>query len=167
MFAPAMKQGLIIGLCICLAVTIGQFFGWYDAQPQRIQFVQFVTASSLLLAVLLFAIKRRKTALAGDLSIKDGMRTGMTIAFFAAVVVALYMPLYYAYIDPEWHQALIDRTIEEMRKAGKSEARINEFARNARHPNVLLEILQPFLQIIMIALPESIVVTMLIKSMRD
>ncbi|HYE59988.1 MAG TPA: DUF4199 family protein [Candidatus Kapabacteria bacterium] len=96
-----LMYGVYIGLGVSVWVLLEFFLGFHTTRMELGQYSGFF---SILIPIffLMRALKEKRVEKGGDLSLKEGIKTGVIVSFAAASVLTLFFWAYNTRINPSW-----------------------------------------------------------------
>lgn len=110
------KFGLILGLGICAYTMLAHLLGFYSTNIKAGQYGD-IAITLLPILVFFFAIREKRNRL-GQLTVLQGLKTGLLVALISFPISAAFLLLYHHYINPNWLEFLIDYERNRMTQAG-------------------------------------------------
>ncbi len=122
------KNQVIIKFSIIYALAnIGMALVLYILEVMDKSWMITILSLAVNTAILFFAMKSRKNdTLAGFMSFGQGFGTGMLIIVFGGLITALYTFVFYAYIDPEFVNKIMEVNRAEMLKKDMPDEQIEQ-----------------------------------------
>ena len=109
-----MKYGLIYGVAL-IGVSLIFYLMGTNLESKVPQFLSY----GVLLAVIIMGTKSyRDDDLGGYISYGKSVGTGIVIAFFGSIILAFYMYLFFAFIDPAMADKILEMAEQQMMEKG-------------------------------------------------
>ncbi len=115
----SMNWGLIVGIVLIIYSLLMYFLGL-----SLEKWVGYLSYLLILGGIIYSTIQYRDNILGGSITYGKALGFGTLVILFAAIVSAVYAYLFYAYIDPEMINKILEMTEEEMVNKGVSDEQI-------------------------------------------
>jgi hypothetical protein len=126
------KYGLLAGFNAINCITIGYVLGFFNAKVQYSPYVMLAIAI-VGVGLIFFAIRERKfKEMGGYLDWKDGMRTGLGVAFWCGLIMVIFMFIFTKWINPAWVTAGFDYQKTVLLAKGKNAAEVEKIIYEAK-----------------------------------
>lgn len=126
------KYGLLAGFNAINCITIGYVLGFFNAKVQYSPYILFAIVA-IGAVLIFFAIRERKfKELGGYLDWKDGMRTGLGVAFLWGFITIIFMFIFSKWINPQWIEAGFEFQKTVLLQKGKNAAEVEKIIYQAK-----------------------------------
>ena len=117
--------GIISGLAVSAFVMVEYLLGYHS---EMIADAKLINNFGMLIPITLIAmaIIKRKNDQEGWLELKDGMKTGIFIAFITGIISTLFLLIYNQYINPEFFNTALAYQTKLLQAAGKTPKEISD-----------------------------------------
>ncbi len=124
----SVTYGFIMTLCSAF-VSLALFFSGYHAEPDKLKIAQYIgMVAGIIISVACILIgmreKRANTPVEKPWGYGSALGTGVMIGLFGALFGAVYNYAYFAYIDPNFHEVIMQAQITALEARNLSSAQI-------------------------------------------
>ncbi len=105
------KYGIVTGVLMVIWLLLEYAFGLHD---QFLDLFFIVTNFVFLIPIvgMYLAIKKEKTRLEGNITLKQGFLTGTIISFISASIAAIGQICYHQFVNRDYFDFMIDKSVE-------------------------------------------------------
>ena len=124
MFRTEIKYGIITGIGICLWILAEYFLGLHTNKMEIGEITIYFAIIIPLITICLGIKEKRDKANKGNISIYNGIKTGLMISLISTVILAIFLIIYFNYINPEYTEMGVAYHKTKMIRRGKSSVEI-------------------------------------------
>ena len=119
-----LKYGLILGVGICVCLTISHLLGFNTTNMQSAIYGDILT--TLVAVVIVFLAIRAERRRRGSLTVLQGVLTGVLVFLISYPITAAYLWFYEHYVNPNWLEYVVAYEQSKMTQAGESATVISD-----------------------------------------
>ena len=121
---PVLKYGLMLGLALCVCVTISHLLGFNTTNMQSSIYGDILT--TLVAVVIVFLAIRAERRRRGSLTVLQGVLTGVLVFLISFPITMAFQWFYEHYINPNWLEYVVAYEQNKMTQAGESATVISD-----------------------------------------
>ena len=121
---PVLKYGLILGVALCICMTISHLLGFNTTNMPSAVYGDIVT--TVVTVVIVFLAIRAERRRRGSLTILQGILTGLLVFLISYPITAAFLWFYQHYINPHWLEYVVAYEQSKLAQAGESAAVISD-----------------------------------------
>lgn len=132
MFKYEIKYGIITGVGICIWIFLEFLLGFHTVNMDWGQYSIYFVLIIPIITTYLGIKEKRDNQNGGIISFGGGIKTGLMISLIAAVITALFIIIYFNYINPGFFERGIAFQKEKLILKGKTGKEIGKELKNIR-----------------------------------
>lgn len=121
---PVIKYGLILGIALCICMTLAHLLGFNTTNMQSAVYGDIVT--TLVTIVIVFLAIRAERRRRGSLTILQGIGTGLLVFLISFPITTAFLWFYQHFINPTWLEYVVAYEQSKLAQAGESATVISD-----------------------------------------
>lgn len=126
MFKTEFKYGIITGCLICLWILVEFLSGFHTDRIHIGRYTIYFVAIIPLITIYLGLKKKRDLRSDRRLPLTGGIKSGLMISLIAAVIISIFLTVYFSYINPQYSDFGVAYYKEKLISSGKTSAQVTD-----------------------------------------